>query len=258
MPILELQRVTKKFEGLTAVNELSFTVKRGDIQGLIGPNGAGKTTVYNLITRHLPCTSGRIIMNGRDITNERIDKIISCGIARTFQGSRIFRNIQVFEAMLTACYHKQKTGILQSVLNTPAAKKEKARHGEQVMEILKFIGLANRKNDLAGSLPYAHQSLLGIGMALVAEPDLLLLDEPIAGMNPQETLETMELIRKINEKGVTILLVEHNMTAVMGVCDRIVVTNYGEKIAEGSPRQITDNPAVIKAYLGSGFDARVN
>lgn len=258
MPTLELQRVTKKFEGLTAVNGLSFSVKRGDIKGLIGPNGAGKTTVFNLITRHLPCTSGKIMLKGRDITNERIDKIISFGIARTFQGSRIFRNIKVFEAMLTACYHKHKISLLQSVLNTPLAKQERARHAEQVMEILEFIGLENRKNDLAGSLPYAHQSLLGIGMAMVAEPELLLLDEPIAGMNPQETLETMELIRKINKKGITILLVEHNMTAVMGVCNEIVVTNYGEKIAEGSPKQIMENPAVIKAYLGSEFDARVS
>jgi len=255
MSILQLKRVTKNFGGLTAVNDMSFTVKRGDIHGLIGPNGSGKTTVFNLITRHFPCASGEIMLNGRDITSERIDKIISYGIARTFQGARIFQDISAFEAMLTACYHKRKISLLQSVLNTRAAKKEKVRHTDQVMEILKFIGLENRKNDLAGNLPYAHQSLLGIGMALVTEPQLLLLDEPIAGMNPQETLETMELIKKINKRGITILLVEHNMTAVMGTCNPIVVINYGKKIAEGSPKQITENPKVIAAYLGDKVDA---
>ncbi len=258
MPILELQGVTKTFGGLTAVNELSFEVQKGDILGLIGPNGAGKTTVFNLITRHLNCTGGKVIFQGHDITNVRMDKIISFGIARTFQGSRIFRNLTVLEAMLTACYSKRKTGLILDLLNSARAKNEMQQHTEHAIEILKFIGLEERKNDQAGNLPYAHQSLVGIGMALVAEPQLLLLDEPIAGMNPQETLETMELIRKINGRGITVLLVEHNMTAVMGVCNRIVVMNYGEKIVEGTPGEIMEHPAVIDAYLGSGFDARAS
>lgn len=253
--ILALKNVIKDFGGLRAVNDLSFTVKSGEIHGLIGPNGSGKTTVFNLITRHIPCTSGNIIMDGCDIANERIDKIIGYGIARTFQGSRNFQNISLVEAMLTACYHKSKITLFQSILNTPSTKREKAIHTEHVMDILKFIGLENRTSDLAGSLPYAHQSLLGIGMALASEPKLLLLDEPIAGMNAQETRETMELITKINERGITVLLVEHNMTAVMGICKEIVVISSGKKIAEGRPEQITEDPAVIKAYLGDNVYA---
>jgi branched-chain amino acid transport system ATP-binding protein len=173
MPLLELRSVTKAFGGLVAVKSLSCSVERGDIQGLIGPNGAGKTTIFNLITRHLAVTSGNIVLNGRDITGEPIHKIIGFGIARTFQGSRVFHNISVFDGMLTACYKNHRTGLIRSLCNTSSAKKERARNSEQVLEVLEFIGLRSRSGDLAGSLPYAHQSLLGIGMALVTEPTLL-------------------------------------------------------------------------------------
>ena len=254
-PILVVDGISKQFGGLRAVNNVSLGVRPGEIFGLIGPNGAGKTTTFNLISGRFPLTAGEVRLSGKRITGMRPDRIAALGVARTFQGTRIFPKLTVAENIETALLALQRIGFWEDWLGLARAKAVRESMAMQVAEILAFIGLSAEEDLEAGSLAYAHQSLLGIGIALALKPKLLLLDEPFAGMNPRETAEAAGMVRRIRETGVTVLLVEHDMAAVMGVCDRIVVLDQGTKIAEGTPAEIRSNPRVIEAYLGTEDDA---
>ncbi len=255
VPILAVERISKQFGGLRAVNEVSFEVRQGEILGLIGPNGAGKTTTFNLISSRYPLTAGEVRLSGRRITGMRPDRVAALGIARTFQGTRIFSSLTVAGNIETALLAGTRLGLWEDWLNLARARAVQGSIDADVARILDFIGLAPLAQVEANSLAYAHQSLLGIGLALALKPTLLLLDEPFAGMNPRETADAAEMVRRIRDTGITVLLVEHDMAAVMGVCDRIVALDQGSKIAEGSPAEIRAHPRVIEAYLGTDEDA---
>jgi len=250
MALLEIRGLTKYFGGLAALSEVDLDVFESEILGVIGPNGAGKTTLFNVITGLLPPTSGRVRFKGEVITGLRADQIARRGIGRTFQASVLFGQATVFENVFTAFHmHYQQPG-WKAFLRAPSARAEEELIRRRVMEILEFMGLAPLKDELAMNLPHGHQRALGICLALATNPKLLLLDEPVTGMNPVETITMVELIRKIRGRGTTIVIVEHDMRAIMSLCDRIAVLNYGRKIAEGSPEEIRNNQQVIEAYLG--------
>ena len=254
-PILVVEGISKQFGGVRAVNDVSLEVHQGEILGLIGPNGAGKTTTFNLISGRFPLTTGEVHLSGQRITGLRPDRIAGLGIARTFQGTRIFPKLTVAGNIETALLAGSGLGFWEDWLNLARARAVHKTIAGEVTRILDFLGLTEHADSEAGSLAYAHQSLLGIGLALALKPKLLLLDEPFAGMNPRETTEAARMVRRIRETGVTVLLVEHDMAAVMGVCDRIVVLEQGRKIAEGTPAEIRSNQRVIEAYLGTDEDA---
>ena len=253
MSLLEVAELTKSFGGLRAVHEATFQIKQGEIMGLVGPNGSGKSTTVNLLSGFYRCDSGGIYFKGEEITNMPPHVMTRKGIGRTFQGSRIFDKLSVLENVMTARHCRTRSHLWGAVFRTTQAVREMEATYETAMKSLELVGLADRKQVLAGSLPFAHRSLVGIAMALTTEPQLLLLDEPIAGMNPNEALEVMSFIQRVRNMGVTILLIEHNMKVIMGICERIVVLNHGSKIAEGTPAEISSNERVIKAYLGSGY-----
>ena len=251
MAFLELQHLSKRFGGLAAVRELDLAISSGEIRGLIGPNGAGKTTVFNMISGIYKPANGRVLFDGEDITGLPAHEVAKRQLSRTFQLTAVFREFTVLRNLLAAYHLFSKTGFWNSVLNTSVSKKEEGQFMEDALETLRFLGIEDLRNEIAKNLPYGHQRVMSLGMALILKPKLLMLDEPVSGMNPQETKNMMDRIRETRDKkGVTIFLVEHNMKAVMGISDRITVLSFGKKIAEGTPQEIKANPAVIEAYLG--------
>lgn len=252
--MIKLEHVTIKFGGLIAVNNLSTQISRERIFGLIGPNGAGKTTVFNIITGVYAPTSGKIIFNGKEIQGKRPYVVTSKGIARTYQNINLFKNMTVLENTLIGTHTQTKSNLVANILNTRGKRIEERASEERCMEILAFMGLEEKANFKASSLSYGEQRKLEIARAMAAEPKLLLLDEPAAGMNLTEKEELAVIIRRIRDLGITILLVEHNMRLVMNVCEEICVLNYGKKLAQGLPTEIQTNPDVIAAYLGGVTD----
>lgn len=254
-PMLLVKDLSKSFGGVHAVNGVSFEVERGAILGLIGPNGAGKTTTFNLISGRFAPSTGSVSLEGRPLVGMRPDQIASLGISRTFQGTRIFPKLTVFENVEIAALAGARVGFWADWLGLPSAREVEGRARARAEEVLQWIGLADVASTVAGSLAYAHQSLLGMAVALALRPRLLLLDEPFAGMNPGETQRAADMVLRIRDDGITVVLVEHDVPAVMRVCDRIVVLDQGRKIADGNPAQIIANAQVIEAYLGVDADA---
>ena len=253
MPILEVQSLTRQFGGLTAVNDLSFSVEPGEIRGLIGPNGAGKTTTFNVISGFHAPSSGRIVYRGKDIGGMKTSAIAQMGMIRTFQATTLFQEFSVLDNVLMGCHLHAHQGFLRTLLGLDTASKVATM--EKALEILEFFDLQALQGDLAMNLPHGLQRTLGMAVALAADPKVLLLDEPFTGMNPKETRSMMRLVGKVHERDVTILLVEHDMRAVMGLCHKITVLNFGCLLAEGSPDEIKCNTDVIEAYLGAAGDA---
>ncbi|WP_372995048.1 ABC transporter ATP-binding protein [Lutispora sp.] len=251
MNILELKNLTKTFGGLTAVGNVDFEVPKDGISGLIGPNGAGKTTIFNLITGVYKVTDGRIIFKGQDITNMEPYKIAGSGITRTFQNIRLFKKLTVYENVLTACHANANYSLLESVVRTIKCRKQEKELKEKADNLLEIMGLYDRKDLIANNLPYGLQRRLEIARALALNPELLLLDEPAAGMNPDETVQLMTLIAEIRPKfNLSVLIIDHHMDLIMGICEKIMVLNFGCKLAEGTPQEIQNNPKVVEAYLG--------
>ena len=248
MSILEINNVTKQFGGLLALDDVSFQVEAGEIRGLIGPNGAGKSTMFKNIAGFYEPTRGNIVYDGVNIEGKPPHTIAEMGVVRTFQETTLFQELSVFENALVGSHMKSRSNVFSAVLGLDRKKQQAA--SEKVMEVLDFMGLTERKDQLASELPLGSQRALALTIALVSEPRLMLLDEPFAGMNPEETNHMMDLTRKVRESGVTIVLVEHDMKAVMGLCNYLTVLNFGKLLAEGTPDEIRNNDRVIEAYLG--------
>ncbi|MCK4794080.1 MAG: ABC transporter ATP-binding protein [Desulfobacteraceae bacterium] len=248
--MLELSSVTKYFGGLTAVNGLDLRINKGEIVGLIGPNGAGKTTLFSLITGALRVTKGKIRFEDKDITNKKPCSIAEQGIVRTFQETSLFPDFSVALNIVAACHLNPRIGFWESIFSTSQCRKKEEDVLKRAIEIMQFAGLLGVKDMTAKSLPHGHKRILGIAIALAANPKLLLLDEPLCGMNAEEVDRTRALIHRAWENGITILLIEHNMKAAMSLCQRIVALSFGKKIAEGSPEEIKKDSEVIQAYLG--------
>lgn len=248
--ILKVEGLTKAFGGLVAVNKLDFHVNRSEILGIIGPNGAGKTTVLNLVSGFYPATEGKVIFDGHDITGLKAHQTSSMGMGRNFQASTLFMAMPVIDNVFTAFHNSYRTPMWARLLRLPSALKEERELMRRSAEILDRMGLGNLKYEITQNLPHGYQRILGICITMATNPKLLLLDEPVTGMNQVEIETTLELIRAIRDSGVTIVMIEHNMSAVMSLCERLVVLDSGQKIAEGVPREIQCNEAVIEAYLG--------
>ncbi len=253
--VLELDDVTVRFGGVTALEDVSFHIDRGEILGLIGPNGAGKTTCFNILTGVYKPASGHVRFEGRDLSRMKRYQITKAGIARTFQNIRLFPEMTALENVMVGADAHHRTSVLGAMFHLPRYREEEQSGRARARELLDFLGIGDRANDAARNLPYGYQRRLEIARALATNPKLLCLDEPAAGFNPAEKVELMEVIRRIQREGYTVLLIEHDMDLVMGVTERIVVLDFGRKIAEGTPRAIRSDPRVIEAYLGVPEDA---
>ncbi len=253
--LLELDNVTLRFGGVTALDSVSFHINEGEILGLIGPNGAGKTTAFNAMTGVYRPTTGRVLYDGKPLGRLKRFQITKLGIARTFQNIRLFPEMSALENVMVGADARHKTSVVGALLRLPRHRREEREGRQRAMELLNFVGIGDRVHSTARNLPYGYQRRLEIARALATEPKLICLDEPAAGFNPSEKADLLQLIRKIRDRGFTVLLIEHDMRLVMGVTERIVVLEFGRKIAEGSPAEVRDNPAVIAAYLGESTDA---